>query len=222
MGQKVNPVGLRIGITHSWDSKWYAEKKRYAELFHQDIQIRKTLFAKLKEAGVSRIEILRTPNHVSLNIHTSRPGMVIGGQGAAIDDLRDFLDKKFNQKFHINVHEIKKPYQDAVLLSELIGKQVERRIPYRRACKMTIERAMESGAKGIKVLVAGRLNGVEIARSEIFSAGKIPLHTFRANIDYALFRAITTYGTIGVKVWVYLGEVFKTTTHARETIQQSS
>lgn len=222
MGQKVNPIGLRVGIIRSWDSKWFAEKKRYAELFHQDLEIRKALQKKLKEAGISRIEIQRTPNHVVLNISTSRPGVVIGSQGTAIDDLRHFLEKKFNQKFQINIHEIKKPYQDAVILAELVGKQVERRIPYRRACKMTIERAMESGVKGIKIQVAGRLNGVEIARSEIFTAGKIPLHTLRANIDYALYHAVTTYGTIGVKVWTYLGEVFRQTTHAREVVTERS
>lgn len=222
MGQKVHPIGMRIGIIRSWDSKWYAEKDRYRELFHQDLQIRKVIKGRLKEAGVSRIEIHRTMNQVILYIYTSRPGMVIGSQGSAIEDLKHFLEKKFREKFHINIREIKKPYQDAAILSELVAKQIERRIPYRRACKMTIERAVESGVKGIKIRVSGRLNGVEISRSEYFADGKIPLQTFRANIDYALYHAMTTYGAIGVQVWTYLGEVFKKTAHEREMLQQES
>lgn len=220
MGQKVNPIGLRIGINRTWDSKWYAEKNRFKELLHQDIEIRKVLMNRLKEAGVSRIEIHRTANQVILHIYTSRPGVVIGSQGSQIEDLKHFLEKYFKEKIQINIREIKKPYQDAAILAELVAKQIERRIPYRRACKMTIERAMESGAKGVKIGVAGRLNGVEISRSEFFMNGKIPLQTFRANIDYALYHARTTYGTIGVKVWIYLGEVFKTTSHQREMVQQ--
>lgn len=209
MGQKINPIGLRIGIIRSWDSKWYADKKSYAKLLHQDLQIRRALEVKLKDASVSQIEIHRTLNQVVLNIHTSRPGVVIGAQGTAIEDLRLFLEQKFHEKFLINIKEIKKPYLDAKILAELVGKQIERRIPYRRACKMTIEKAMETGAQGVKINAAGRLNGVEIARSEFFTAGKIPLQTFRADIDYALYHAVTTYGTIGVKVWVYKGLVFR-------------
>lgn len=208
MGQKVNPIGLRIGINRDWDSRWFADKRSYAKIMHQDLALRKFILAKLAEAGVSRIEIQRNANQVTLNIHTSRPGLAIGSQGAAIENLRSELEKRFHDKFNINIKEIKKPYQDAFVLAEMIGKQVEKRIPYRRACKMTIERAMESGAKGVKINMAGRLNGVEIARSEYFAAGKIPLQTFRSNIDYAYFRAVTTYGTIGIKVWVYLGEIF--------------
>ncbi|MEK9132366.1 MAG: 30S ribosomal protein S3 [Patescibacteria group bacterium] len=208
MGQKAHPVGLRIGINRTWDSKWYANKHNYAKMLHNDLELRATIIKKLSEAGVSQIEIQRSANQVTLNIHTSRPGIVIGGQGAGIETLRQALESKFHEKFNINVKEIKKPYQDAAIISELVGKQIEKRIPYRRVCKMTIERAMESGAKGVKINCAGRLNGVEIARTEFFSAGKIPLQTLRSDIDYACFRAITTYGTIGVKVWVYKGEVF--------------
>lgn len=208
MGQKVHPVGLRIGINRTWDSKWYANKRNYAKMLHNDLELRNTIMKKLSEAGVSQIEIQRSANQVTLNIHTSRPGVVIGSQGAAIESLRQALESKFHEKFNINIKEIKKPYQDAAIISELVGKQIEKRIPYRRVCKMTIERAMESGAKGVKINVAGRLNGVEIARTEFFAAGKIPLQTLRSDIDYAYFRAITTYGTIGVKVWVYKGEVF--------------
>lgn len=208
MGSKVNPIGIRIGILRTWDSKWYANKHNYSKLLLQDVRLRKFIMDKLQEAGVAQIEIQRNANQVTLNIHSSRPGLAIGSQGAAIDNLRKDLEAKFHEKFNINIKEIKKPYQNAAIVAELVGKQVEKRIPYRRACKMAIERAMESGAKGIKINVAGRLNGVEIARSEFFAQGKIPLQTFRADIDYAYFRAITTYGTIGVKVWVYHGEVF--------------
>lgn len=208
MGQKIHPISLRLGIIRSWDSKWFADKRSFAKILHQDIAIRKFVFEKLKEAGVASIEILRNANQVTLNIHSSRPGLAIGSQGAAIEGLRKSLSDAFHDKFNINIKEIKKPYQNAAIVAEMIGRQIEKRIPYRRACKMIIERAMESGAKGIKINCAGRLNGVEIARSEFFSQGKIPLQTFRANIDYAYFRAITTYGTIGVKVWVYLGDIF--------------
>lgn len=208
MGSKVHPIGLRIGINRTWDSKWFATKRSYAKILHADLKIRQVIFDKLKEAGVSQIEILRNANQVTINIHTSRPGIVIGSQGAAIEALRRDLESKFHEKFNLNIKEIKKPYQDAAILAELVGKQVEKRIPYRRACKMSIERSMESGAKGVKINVAGRLNGVEIARSEFFAAGKIPLQTLRSDIDYAYFRAITTYGTIGVKVWIYKGEIF--------------
>ena len=209
MGQQVNPIGLRTGIIRTWDSKWYADKHAYTKLLHQDLELRKHITTKLKDAGVSRIEIQRSANTVTLNIHTSRPGIVIGSQGAAIETLRKELESRFREKFNINIKEIKKPYQDAAILADLVGKQVEKRIPYRRACKMSVERSMESGAKGVKINMAGRLNGVEIARTEFFAAGKIPLQTLRADIDYAYYRAVTTYGTIGVKVWIYNGEVFK-------------
>ena len=184
MGQKAHPIGLRLGINKTWDSTWFAGKHDYAKILHQDLAIRKAVTEKLIEAGVSQIEIQRNANQVTLNIHVARPGLAIGSQGAAIDNLRKSLEAKFKDKFNINIKEIKKPYQNAFIIGELIGKQIEKRIPYRRACKMSIERAMESGAKGIKINVAGRLNGVEIARSEFFANGKIPLQTFRSDIDY--------------------------------------
>lgn len=208
MGQKAHPIGLRLGINKTWDSTWFAGKHDYAKILHQDLAIRKAVTEKLIEAGVSQIEIQRNANQVTLNIHVARPGLAIGSQGAAIDALRKSLEVKFKDKFNINIKEIKKPYQNAFIIGELIGKQIEKRIPYRRACKMSIERAMESGAKGIKINVAGRLNGVEIARSEFFANGKIPLQTLRSDIDYSYYRAITTYGTIGVKVWIYKGAIF--------------
>lgn len=208
MGQKINPIGFRIGITKAWDAKWFANKRNFSKILHQDLAIRKVIADKLKEAGVSKVEIIRNANQVTLNIHSSRPGIAIGSQGVAIESLRKDLESRFHDKFNVNIKEIKKPYGDAYILAEMVVKQIEKRIPYRRACKMSVERAMENGVKGIKINVAGRLNGIEIARSEFFAAGKMPLQTLRANIDYACIPAVTTYGTIGVKVWVYHGEIF--------------
>jgi small subunit ribosomal protein S3 len=208
MGQKVNPIIQRIGIIRTWDSKWFANKKKYSKYLHQDFEIEKIIRKDLEEAGVSRIEIHRTANKVNINIHTAKPGMIIGKQGSNIEGLRDKLKKKFNEEFLINIREVKKPASDAYLLAESIAKQIEKRVSYRRASKMAIERALENGAKGVKIALAGRLNGVEIARSEFFSQGKIPLHTFRADIDFASQHAKTEYGTIGVTVWVYKGDVF--------------
>ena len=209
MGQKVNPKVIRLGITHDWDSKWYAGKKEYTRLLHQDLQVEKEIRAKLVEGGISKLEMLRTQGKVIINIHTSRPGVIIGKGGAIIDDLRAALDKKFKTSFAINIKEIKRPAIDAATVGESIAQQVEKRISYRRAAKMALEKAMEAGAKGIKIRVAGRLNGVEIAREETFSTGKIPLHTFRADIDYTAATAHTTFGSIGIKVWIYKGEIFK-------------
>lgn len=208
MGQKVNPTILRIGIIKSWDSKWFATKN-YAKLLHQDFEIEKIIREKLADASVSRIEIHRTANKVIVHIHSAKPGLIIGRQGAGIEALKEELEKKFREEFSLSIKEISKPTLDAYLLAESIARQIEKRISYRRAAKMAVEKALESGALGAKVFLAGRLNGVEIARSEFFSKGKIPLHTLRANIDYALVQAQTTYGAIGVKVWIYKGDVFK-------------
>ena len=209
MGQKVNPNIMRIGITRGWDSKWYANKRNYSKLLLQDLEIRKIIQEKLADASVSKIEIHRTANKVIIYIHSAKPGLIIGRQGAGIEALKEDLERKFHEEFSLSIKEITKPTLDAKLLGESIAKQIEKRISYRRACKMAIDKAIESGAQGAKVNVAGRLNGVEISRSEFFSKGKIPLHTFRANIDYALVEANTTYGLIGVKVWIYKGDVFK-------------
>lgn len=209
MGQKVNPVSLRIGINRLWDSKWYADKKKYEKTLHQDFAIEDTIRMKLKDASVSKIEILRTTNSVTINVHSAKPGLIIGRGGETIEKLREFLEKKFGNRFSVNIMEIKQPNLDAKLVAESIVKQVERRISYRRAAKMAIDRSLEVGALGVKIRVAGRLNGVEIARSEFFSKGNIPLHTFRADIDYASIPANTTYGVIGIKVWIYKGDVFK-------------
>jgi small subunit ribosomal protein S3 len=209
MGQKVNPNILRIGIIKDWDSKWYAQKQKYSKLLHQDLKIEKIIREKLADAAVSKIEIHRTANKVIVYIHSAKPGLIIGRQGAGIEALKEDLEKQFREEFSLSIKEISKPTLDAYLLADSISKQIEKRISYRRAAKMAVEKAIESGAIGAKVFMAGRLNGVEIARSEFFSKGKIPLHTLRANIDYALVHAKTTYGTIGVKVWIYKGDVFK-------------
>jgi small subunit ribosomal protein S3 len=209
MGQKVNPNILRIGIIRSWDSKWYAGKKDYSKLLLQDIEIRKIVREKLADASVSKIEIHRSANKVIVNIHSAKPGLIIGRQGAGIESLKDELEKKFHEEFSISIKEINKPALDAYLLADSIAKQIEKRISYRRAAKMGVDKALEAGALGAKVFVSGRLNGVEISRSEFFAKGKIPLHTFRADIDYAVVHAKTAYGTIGVKVWIYKGDVFK-------------
>lgn len=209
MGQKVNPKGLRIGIINTWDSNWFAGKHQYRKMLHEDIEIRKFVKKHFKEGFISKVEILRDANMTSLIIHTSRPGAVIGRQGEGIEKFQESLERKFNpQKFNVTVKEIKTPDLDAYLVAENIAHQVSRRVSYRRAIKTAVQRSMEAGAKGIKVGIKGRLNGVEIARSETFTEGKIPLHTFRANIDYGFFPAWTTYGIIGIKVWVYKGEVF--------------
>lgn len=209
MGQKVNPKVVRLGITRDWDSKWFADKKEYVKLLHEDLQIDKIIRGQLKEGGLSKVEILRTQGKVLINLHTSKPGVIIGRGGQVIEDLKTMLEKKFKTIFSINIKEIKKPALDATTLAEAIAQQVEKRISYRRASKMALEKAMEAGAKGAKIRLAGRLNGVEIAREESFSLGKIPLHTFRADIDYSQATAHTTYGAIGIKLWIYRGEVFE-------------
>lgn len=208
MGQKVNPIIQRIGIIRTWESKWFAPKKKYAKYIHQDFAIEDIINKELADSGIGRVEIQRSANKVSIIIHTAKPGTIIGKQGANVDILRDKLKKTFNEDFVISIREIRKPAINARLLAESISAQISKRVSYRRACKMGIEKAMEAGAQGVKISVAGRLNGVEISRSEFFSQGKIPLHTFRANIDYAMHHAKTEYGIIGVAVWIYKGEVF--------------
>lgn len=209
MGQKVNPKGIRLGITHDWDSKWYAGKANYSKLFHQDLAVEKLIKTKLEADGVSKIEIMRTQGKVIINIYTSKPGVIIGRGGETIEKLKEMLAKRFKETFAINIKEIKKPMLDAEIVGQSIAQQVEKRVSYRRAAKMALEKIMEAGAIGGKVYLGGRLNGVEISRSEFFSKGKIPLHTFRADIDYADTPAYTSYGKIGIKVWIYKGDIFK-------------
>jgi len=209
MGQKVNPKGIRLKITHDWDSKWYAGKKSYAKLLHQDIEIKKAIKKAVDSEGLSNIEIMRNQGKVLINIYTSKPGIIIGRGGESIELLKEKLEKQFKTRFSINIKEIKKPMLDATIVAETIARQVEKRVSYRRVSKMTLDKIIEAGALGAKIYLGGRLNGVEIARGEFFSKGKIPLHTLRADIDYASMPASTTYGQIGIKVWIYKGDVFK-------------
>ncbi|MDP4007701.1 MAG: 30S ribosomal protein S3 [Candidatus Peregrinibacteria bacterium] len=209
MGQKVNPIGLRIGINKTWDSMWYADKNNYKKFLHEDFAIRKFLKKLLKESSLSKIEILRSAKQITLNLHTGKPGLIIGRQGEGIEKLKEKLSKELGQNFIVNIKEIRKPDLDATLVADSIARQIEKRIPYRRASKAALQKAMETGAKGMKIFITGRLNGVEIARSEYFKEGNIPLHTLRSDIDYAMSTARTTYGAIGIKVWVYKGLVFQ-------------
>ncbi|CAM3582363.1 30S ribosomal protein S3 [Marinicrinis lubricantis] len=209
MGQKVSPVGLRIGVIRDWESKWYADKE-FGTLLIEDVKIREYLKNKLKDSAVSRIEIERAANRVNVTIHTAKPGMVIGKGGAEVENIRVYLAKMTNKKVHINIAEVKNPEWDATLVAESIAQQLERRVSFRRAMKQAIQRSMRAGVKGIKTMVSGRLGGAEIARSEGYSEGTVPLHTLRADIDYGTAEAHTTYGRIGVKVWIYRGEVLPT------------
>lgn len=206
MGQKVNPVGLRIGVIRDWESKWYAGKD-YADLLHEDIKIREYVEQRLHDAAVSSIEIERAANRVNITIHTAKPGMVIGKGGSEVEALRKSLNELTGKRVHINIVEVKKADLDATLVADNIAKQLENRVSFRRAQKQTIQRAMRAGAKGIKTQVSGRLGGADIARAEYYNEGTVPLHTLRADIDYGTAEADTTYGKLGVKVWIYRGEV---------------
>ena len=206
MGQKVNPIGLRIGIIRDWESKWYAEKE-FGNLLLEDIKIRKYLFKKLKDSAVSHIEIERAANRVNVTIQTAKPGVVIGKNGIEVENMRNYIANLSDKKVHINIAEIKNPELDSNLVAENIAQQLERRVSFRRAMKQAMQRSMRAGAKGIKVATSGRLGGADIARSEGYSEGTVPLHTLRADIDYGTAEAKTTYGQLGVKVWIYRGEV---------------
>lgn len=209
MGQKVNPVGLRIGIIRDWESKWYAGKD-FATLLHEDLKIREYIAKRLKDASVSKVEIERAANRVNVTVHTAKPGMVIGKGGTEVEALRKALNQLTGKRVHINILEIKRADMDAKLVAENIARQLENRVSFRRAQKQAIQRAMRSGAKGIKTQVSGRLGGADIARAEHYSEGTVPLHTLRADIDYATAEADTTYGKLGVKVWIYKGEILPT------------
>ena len=207
MGQKVNPKGIRLGIVKDWDSKWYANSQDYSQYLLSDIEVRDTLFDTLKNASVSRIQIERLASSAKVTIHTARPGIVIGKKGADIEQLKATTTKMMGIPVHINIEEIKKPELDARLVAENIAQQLEKRVMYRRAVKRVLTNAMRLGAQGIKVMVSGRLNGAEIARSEWYREGRVPLHTFRADVDYAQYAANTQYGVIGIKVWIFKGEI---------------
>lgn len=207
MGQKVHPHGLRIGIIKDWDAKWFASKKDFADTLIEDVKLRRMLKEKLYAAGISKIEIERAANRVKVNIYTAKPGILIGKGGSGVESLKKDVEKFTKKNAIINIVEVKNPDMDAQLVAENIAAQLERRISFRRAMKQAIARAMKSGAKGIKTMVSGRLNGAEIARSEGYHEGTIPLQTLRADIDYGFAEAHTTYGRLGVKVWIYKGEV---------------
>jgi small subunit ribosomal protein S3 len=209
MGQKVSPIGLRIGINRGWEANWYANKSDFSKYLENDLKIRKFLEKKLANAGVSTIEIERNAKRCEIIVHTSRPGVIIGKEGAEIENLKKEISKLVNEEIQISIVDIKKPDLDAKLVADSIAAQIENRASFRMAQKKAIRNVMKSGAKGVKTLVSGRLNGADIARSEGYSEGTIPLHTLRADVDYALSEADTTFGKIGVKVWIYKGEILQ-------------
>ncbi len=209
MGQKVNPIGLRLGVNRTWDSRWYAEGRSYGKLLHEDLDLRRMLQRRLSGAGVSRIVIERPAKKARITIHTARPGVVIGKKGADIEKLRVDLARKTGSEVSLNIVEVRKPEIDAVLVAENIAQQLERRVGFRRAMKRAVQNAMRLGAQGVRVMCGGRLGGAEIARTEQYHEGKVPLHTLRADVHYGTATAKTTYGTCGVKVWVYKGDIME-------------
>jgi small subunit ribosomal protein S3 len=208
MGQKTHPYGFRLVYNKTWHSRWYAED-RYADILHEDLELRRKLKSRLFHAGVSEIDIERAADKLRVTIYTSRPGIIIGRKGAEVDKLRDDLQKELGREVHINIQEIQRPELDAQLLAENIGGQLVRRVSFRRAMKKAMESSFRFGAKGVKIMVSGRLGGSEIARTEWYQDGRLPLHTLKADIDYGLAEAKTTYGVIGVKVWIYKGEMLR-------------
>jgi len=209
MGQKVNPVGLRLGINRTWDSRWFANKGEYGKLLHEDIKIRQALLKQLKQAAVSKVVIERPHKKCRVTIYSARPGVVIGKKGADIDKLRKKVAEMTNSEVFINIVEIRKPETDARLVAESIAQQLERRVAFRRAMKRAVQSAMRLGAEGIRINCSGRLGGAEIARLEWYREGRVPLHTLRADVDYGTATAFTTYGTCGVKVWIFKGEILE-------------
>lgn len=207
MGQKVNPVGFRVGVIRTWDSRWYSKGQQYYENLHEDIKLRKYLKQKLKHAGVAKIEIERAAKKIKMIIHTARPGVVIGKKGTGIDALRADVQKLTPNEVFLSIHEVRKPDTEAQLVAESIALQLEKRVSWRRALKKAIAAAIKGGVRGIKVRVSGRLDGAEIARSEWYNEKSVPLHTLRADIDYGTAEALTAYGLIGMKVWIYKGDI---------------
>jgi small subunit ribosomal protein S3 len=209
VGQKIHPKGLRLGITEEWDAVWYANKREYAKFLAEDFELRNYLKQHLYKAGISRIKIFRRANQVEIDIHTAKPGLIIGKGGREINMVREELSKKVGKPVQVNIHDEKNPEASAQLLAESIASQLEKRISFRRAMKQTVSRALRAHAKGVKIQVGGRLGGSEIARSESYRVGRVPLHTLRADINYGFTEAQTIYGKIGVKVWVYKGDIIK-------------
>jgi small subunit ribosomal protein S3 len=207
LGQKTNPIGFRLGVNKTWKSLWFDEKL-FAKKLSEDLMLRQYIQNRLNNAGISQIEIKRTPKRITLTIHTARPGIVIGKKGTEVDKLKEELQRLTSQEVQLNIHEIKRPELDAVLVADNVAKQIEGKVSFRRAMKRAITSTMRMGAEGVRIRCAGRLGGAEIARSEQYKEGRIPLHTLRADIDYARTTAMTAYGTIGVKVWICKGELF--------------
>src|SRR5476651_2749416 len=219
MGQKINPIGLRLGINRTWDSRWYAGKNEYGKLLHEDVKIREMLHKELKQAAVARIVIERPHKKCRVTIHSARPGVVIGKKGADIEKLKADVQKHTADEVHLNIVEIRKPEIDAKLVAENIAQQLERRVAFRRVMKRAVQTAMRLGALGIRITCGGRLGGAEIARVEWYREGRVPLHTLRAEIDYGIATAFTTYGTCGVKVWIFKGEIMEHDPFATERRQ---
>jgi len=209
MGQKINPIGFRLGINRTWDSRWYADQGEYGDLLHEDMKIREYLVKELKQAGVSKVVIERPHKKCRVSIHSARPGLIIGKKGADIEKLRKKLSDMTNSETHLNIIEIRKPEIDATLVAQSIAQQLERRVAFRRAMKRAVQSAMRLGALGIKITSAGRLGGAEIARTEWYREGRVPLHTLRADIDYGVAEALTAYGICGIKVWIFKGEILE-------------
>jgi small subunit ribosomal protein S3 len=209
MGQKVNPIGLRLGINRTWDSRWFAKKGEYGKLLHEDMKIRESLMTDLKQAAVSKIVIERPHRKARVTIHSARPGIVIGKKGADIEKLRKKVAKMTDSEVHINIVEVRKPEIDATLVAQSIAQQLERRVAFRRAMKRAVQSAMRLGAEGIRISCGGRLGGAEIARSEWYREGRVPLHTLRADVDFGVATAHTAYGTCGIKVWIFKGEIME-------------
>ena len=216
MGQKVNPIGMRLQVNRTWDSRWYADSKDYGNLLLEDLKMRDFIHEEVKQAGVSRVIIERPHKKCRVTIHTARPGVIIGKKGADIETLRKKLSNFTKSELHLNIVEVRKPEVDAQLVAESIAQQMERRVSFRRAMKRAVQNAMRMGALGIRVNVSGRLGGAEIARTEWYREGRVPLHTLRADIDYALSEASTPYGIIGVKVWIFKGEIMEHDPQARD------
>ncbi|WP_323040400.1 30S ribosomal protein S3 [Gemmobacter sp.] len=216
MGQKVNPIGMRLQVNRTWDSRWYADSKDYGNLLLEDLKMREFIHEEVKQAGVSRVIIERPHKKCRVTIHTARPGVIIGKKGADIETLRKKLSNFTKSELHLNIVEVRKPEVDAQLVAESIAQQMERRVSFRRAMKRAVQNAMRMGALGIRVNVGGRLGGAEIARTEWYREGRVPLHTLRADIDYALSEATTPYGIIGVKVWIFKGEIMEHDPQARD------
>ena len=209
MGQKINPIGLRLGVNRTWDSRWFASKQEYGKLLHEDMKIREKLQEGLKQAAISKIVIERPHRKARVNIHSARPGVVIGKKGADIDKLRKMVGKLTKSEVAINIVEVRKPEVDATLVAESIAQQLERRVAFRRAMKRAVQSAMRLGAEGIRINCSGRLGGAEIARLEWYREGRVPLHTLRADVDYGVATAHTAYGTCGIKVWIFKGEILE-------------